>query len=83
MDLFNIICDIENIDNATDRCIAYSEVIIHFKMLKDSYYFQESRIDWKNEVNVAIIKDFHSIIDTNILELKNMIKINIEFKNTI
>jgi len=83
MNITNIINDIENIDNITDRCISYSEVIIHLQIVKKTYYFQHTGIPWKDDINNKIIATISDTIDTKINELRDMIELNVDVKKLI
>lgn len=73
MNLADILIEIEENDNVTERCISYCEVIIYLKALKVSYYFVEHPTAWKNEINRQVVNDMHSNIDKQIEEIKRLI----------
>ena len=83
MDINNIINDIENMGDISDRCICYSEVIIHLRNIKSTYYFIESPVAWKNDINEKILKVLNDTVDEKILEMKKMIKLNVEINKLV
>lgn len=78
MNLANILIEIEENDNATERCISYCEVIIYLKALKVSYYFVEHPTAWKNEINKQVINDMHANIDKQIEEINYLISLSVK-----
>jgi len=78
MDLNNVINNIENIDNLPDRCIAYAEVILHLRMVRESLIFRRDTPEWKNEINDMLTNDSKADIDKQIEHLKNMIDLNVK-----
>lgn len=77
MDLDNIINDIESKDDIAERCICYAEAIIHLQNLKHAYYFPNDPVVWRDDINTKLMKVVHGTIDTNILKLKEMVRLNV------
>ena len=77
MNLDKIINDVEEIHDITDRCIAYANVISYFNHLRAVYYFNNSQVEFENDINKLLLDKQHAEIDNAIIKLKEMITINI------
>lgn len=78
MDINDFITTVESQDDIVDRCVLYSEAIIHLKNVRVMYYFQEGGVPWKNDINDKLIMVMHKEVDDTIAELRKMIKLNLD-----
>lgn len=78
MNIAEVIMEIEDNPNATERVISYSEVILHLKDIKQRISFGHYHTEWMNDVNKAIIAGVHKDIDKQITELLLLIDSNIK-----
>lgn len=78
MDLNSIITNIELMDNKTDKCLAYSEMILYLQALGEAIGFKETGVAWKDAINNMIRQDSIDDINKQIKILRNMIEFNVK-----
>lgn len=83
MNLDKIINDVEEIPDITDRCIAYANVISYLKRLRAVYYFNDSEVEFENDINKLLLDKQHCEIDNAINKIKEMITINVDINKFI
>lgn len=77
MDLHDIIDSIEDIKDPIDRCVAYSEVLLHLKHLKEVIYFHKADAPFKDNINSKLINIMKAEIDEGIETVRKFIEFNI------
>lgn len=83
MNIDSVINDIENITDIADRCVAYSEVIIHLQTVRNYMAFRPETPEWKNHINTMITDNSIAYIDVQIDKIKNMVRLNVEVTKLI
>ena len=77
MNLTDVIAEIEDMDNLTDRCIAYGEVVGHLNNMKAASVYQPMDKRWKTVINKEISESTHKFIDAGIKRVYEMVELNI------
>lgn len=78
MDLTNIYTSIEEMDDKTNKCLAYCEIILYLKEIVSSLNFKPTGVSWKDNINNMIIQDSVNEINAKIKELKNFVEFNVK-----
>lgn len=78
MNLNKLYESIEDIKDVTDRCVAYSEVIIYLKGLKECINFQQQDTAWKELINKQLLHDIRRELDKKVDEVKSFIDFNVK-----
>lgn len=78
MNLNKLYESIEGIEDVADRCIAYSEVIIYLKGLKEVINFQQQDVQWKEIINQQLLYDIRKELDNKVKEVRNFIEFNVK-----
>lgn len=79
-ELTKIINEIENIDDDVIRVVKYSDLILFLNYIKRSFTMQETKDDFKDNINKIIYNTVINKIDEIEYKIRNMIKFNITGK---
>lgn len=79
-ELTKVINEIENINDDVIRVIKYSDLILFLNYIKRSFTMQETKDDFKDDINKIIYNTVINKIDEIECKIRNMIKFNITGK---